>query len=213
MELILIFTGSFVVALSGALAPGTLLAATIAYSVKRGAAAGPLIILGHMILELGLLVLLIFGLSRFIFTETVIRIIFISGGFLMIILGGLMLRSKNRNHDNIPDKTEHLPSPFLSGIVVSVSNPYWTIWWLTIGMGYLLKALQHGILGIAAFFLGHILADFGWYTLVSYSVSRGKNLAGGKKQTILIFICGVFLILFGIWFFISGIRAESIPKV
>ena len=52
MEYFFIFMTSFVIALSGALAPGPLLAACISESTKHGFKSGPLMILGHAILEI-----------------------------------------------------------------------------------------------------------------------------------------------------------------
>ncbi len=50
---------SFVVALSGALMPGPLLTVTVGEATRRGFWAGPLIILGHGLLELTLVLLLL----------------------------------------------------------------------------------------------------------------------------------------------------------
>ncbi|HEY1405238.1 MAG TPA: LysE family transporter, partial [Spirochaetota bacterium] len=58
-----IFGSSFLIALSGAMMPGTLLTVTVAESTRRGMIAGPLLILGHAILEFALLLALLFGLA------------------------------------------------------------------------------------------------------------------------------------------------------
>jgi hypothetical protein len=31
--------------------------------------------------------------------------------------------------------------------VLSLSNPYWTIWWVTIGLGWMQKSLVYGVAG------------------------------------------------------------------
>ena len=49
-SLLTIVAGAFVVALSGAMAPGRVLTITISETLKRGFKAGPLIVLGHAIL-------------------------------------------------------------------------------------------------------------------------------------------------------------------
>ena len=41
---------------------------------------------------------------------------------------------------------------------MSAANPYWLIWWLTIGRGYDMFSMKYGWLGVALFFIGHILA-------------------------------------------------------
>jgi threonine/homoserine/homoserine lactone efflux protein len=88
----------------------------------------------------------------------------------------------------------------VSGIIGSISNPYWTIWWATIGLGYLVSSFKFGMLGVAVFFIGHILADLFWYSLISFSVARGKRFIGDRGYKALFYMCGIFLILFGLWF-------------
>ena len=63
----------------------------------------------------------------------------------------------------------------LTGILLSIANPYWFIWWATIGMGYIMYSVKFGLPGIISFFAGHILADLAWYYLVSFSVAKRNN--------------------------------------
>ena len=88
----------------------------------------------------------------------------------------------------------------LSGIHFSLTNPYWSIWWITIGLGYLMGSLRFGLPGVMAFFAGHIAADLLWYSMISYAVSKGKGLLGDKGYRYLLSACGIFLIFFGGWF-------------
>ena len=57
---------SFIVALSGALMPGPLLTVTVGEAARRGFWAGPLIIVGHALLELALVLLLLVGLGAWL---------------------------------------------------------------------------------------------------------------------------------------------------
>ena len=59
---------------------------------------------------------------------------------------------------------------FAAGVVATVANPYWLLWWATIGANFVALARQGGALGLVSFFSGHILADFLWYTLVAFLV-------------------------------------------
>jgi len=61
--------------------------------------------------------------------------------------------------------------PVVSGVLMSVANPYWIIWWATIGLGYILYSWRFGLWGVAFFFAGHILADLAWYTVVAAAVA------------------------------------------
>ena len=80
---------------------------------------------------------------------------------------------------------------------MSAANPYWLIWWLTIGLGYVMFSMKYGWLGVALFFVGHILADFAWYTLVSGAVAQGRRLISDRIYQGFLAGCGVFLFGFG----------------
>lgn len=60
------FLLGFTIGLTGALVPGPMLFATIEFSLKRGWLAGPEVFLGHMLVELMLFILILFGFASFI---------------------------------------------------------------------------------------------------------------------------------------------------
>ncbi|SHE28294.1 LysE type translocator [Desulfofundulus australicus DSM 11792] len=92
MELVAIFSTAFVVGLSGAMMPGPLLTVTIGESARRGFAAGPLVVLGHALLEGALVVALSLGLASLITAPPVARGIAVVGGIFLIYLGWGMAR-------------------------------------------------------------------------------------------------------------------------
>ncbi len=56
---------SFMLALSGVLMPGPLLTIAIGESLRRGFVTGPLLILGHGLLELALILTIVDGLRNY----------------------------------------------------------------------------------------------------------------------------------------------------
>jgi threonine/homoserine/homoserine lactone efflux protein len=207
LELAAIFGGSFTLALSGILTPGPILTVTIAESARRGFKAGPLIISGHALLELMVVLAIILGLGAYLKSALVMGIIASLGGAMLIWLGIGMVRtagSLSIGAQKAGDNLEHTPHPFVMGILASISNPYWTLWWATIGLGYLVAAMKLGLGGVVIFFLGHITADFAWYSIVSLGVSRGKALVKDKTYQIIIRFCGLFLLGFGVWFLVAA---------
>ncbi len=196
------------VALSGALMPGPLLTVTVAHSMKRGFPAGPLVVFGHMLLEIFLIVLILLGLKNFLSRPVVITTVFLAGGTILVYMGITLVRSGKKF--TLKPKSKDLSlltfNPVVSGIVVSLANPYWTIWWITIGMGYLIKALEYNLAGIGLFFSGHILADFTWYSFISYTTGKSKDIVEEKIYHRIIYGCGIFLILFGMWFLYGGLE-------
>jgi threonine/homoserine/homoserine lactone efflux protein len=206
-ELFLLAAGSFVIALSGALMPGPLLTVTISESARRGAGAGPLLIVGHGILEGALVLLVLGGLSAFMLRPGFTLTSFLLGGVILVAMGGIMVRdSKTVDLDSVTEKKGRSGNLLLLGILGSVSNPYWIIWWATVGLGYLAAAIKYGFPGVAAFFTGHIAADFAWYTLVSAAIAKGRSLFSRRGYRRTIFGCGLFLILFGGWFLVEGAK-------
>ncbi len=203
-----IFTTAFLIALSGAMMPGPLLAYTISASARYGFWAGPLLILGHAILELALIIVLVLGLDRFISSDRVTSIIGMVGGVVLIGMGLIMFRQgwhkvtlPLENSASIAENRKLI----IAGILVSMSNPYWFLWWATVGVAYLAWALKLGSAGIASFFAGHILADLGWYALVALIVATGRKAINDTVYSRLLLVCGLALVGLGGYFLVSGI--------
>ena len=204
MNIVLIFISSFVLALSGALVPGPLFTLTVSESLRRGAKAGPLIIFGHGLLEMALVLLLFFKVMPFLTGPDARMFISAAGGIILIVMGGMLFRdSRSIRLVLSAGQSKGGMHPAISGVLGSLSNPYWTIWWVTIGLGYLVSSLRYGVPGVVAFFAGHISADLLWYSLISYAVSRGQKIMGERGYRFLLSACGVFLVFFGGWF-LSG---------
>ena len=202
-----IFITSFIVALSGALMPGPLLTATVGESSRSGTRAGPLLICGHAILEITLVAALFLGLAPLLKNAHVTAGIGLAGGAILIWMAYGMFRSLPRL------RLESGASPgrgrgrlVAAGILVSLSNPYWSVWWATIGLAYILQSRAWGIAGVAVFYVGHILADFGWYSLVSVSVGKGRKYFTPLLYRSVVAVCAAFLVVFAGWFLWGGAR-------
>ena len=189
-----IFISSFVIALSGALMPGPLLTATISESSQRGFITGPLMIAGHAILELGLVIVLLLGLAPFFQLPVVFVASALAGAVILLWMAFGMFRKLPTLSLSLESKQTKLNHPMISGIVMSVSNPYWIIWWATIGIGYIFYSWHFGLWGIV-FFTGHILADLAWYSFISAAVAGNRNVFDGPLYRVLIALCCFWLFL------------------
>ncbi|HZK18439.1 MAG TPA: LysE family transporter [Clostridia bacterium] len=213
MELIYIAGTAFVVAFSGAMMPGPLLTVTITETVRRGFIAGPLLILGHGVLELALILALVFGLAAFLTLDIVGKLVALIGGAFLIWMGFGMARDVYRGRISLEiirgDQRAGGPRgmhPVLAGILVSLANPYWILWWATIGLGYITLSLKQGTAGVASFFGGHIMADLIWYSLISAAVVGGGRMLNVKVFRAVILVCGVFLVFLGGSFVYLGLK-------
>lgn len=207
LPLITIFTTSFVVALSGALMPGPLLSVTISESPRRGYLAGPLLIFGHGLLELTLVAALIFGLAPILQNPAVfITTAIVGAGVLAWMAWGMFRTLPSLTLQGISDQATGR-NLVVAGVLLSLANPYWTIWWVTIGLGYITHSLNLGIWGAISFFSGHILADLLWYTAISSTICKGRGFLSDRVYRMMIGCCAVFLVAFASLFAISGVRA------
>ncbi len=204
----LVFFTSFGVGFSGAVSPGPLLAYNIREAMGRGFIAGPLIVVGHAILELAVVIGLAMGVSRFLEDSPALAAIGFLGGLFLLWMGWGMVRSPARYLplEGTPSSTARGPGqPILGGVLVSLSNPFWSIWWLTVGLGYLVWSRDLGVAGVASFYTGHIMSDLVWYSLVSFAVASGRRFISPRVYTGLMIVCGLFLLALGGYFISSGV--------
>jgi threonine/homoserine/homoserine lactone efflux protein len=198
---------SFVLGLSGAMMPGPLLTVTITESVRRGAWAGPLLVAGHAALE-GVLVLLLFaGLDEVVRTPLVFSAVALIGGILLLWMGWGMLRSLPTLRLDLAANGDAAMHPLTAGVLVSLSNPYFILWWATIGLGYMVVAHEAGAAGVLTFYLFHILSDLVWYALVAGAVSFGRRFLSDRAYRFLVGSCALFLVGFGFYFGWRGMAA------
>ena len=212
-----VFSFSFLVALTGAMSPGPLLTYTIVKSVqsrRRGYLMGIWIITGHALLEAGIVLLLLLGFSFVLKNILVVRSIGFIGGAILIYFGGGIVRDVLK--DRIPtsflqssenpaksadDSPSCLNNPVVGGILVSMANPYWWVWWATIGLAFMVQfeiSFQDWT-KLAAFFIGHEAGDLIWYLLVSTLAFFGIQRLNKKAYYGILAVCGVFMILFGLY--------------
>ncbi len=213
-ELAAVATASFAIGFSGALSPGPLTVFTIREAARHGMRAGPLATLGHGVLELTLVVGLAFGLSHLLDEESIAAAsIAVAGGLALVVMGVKLLRSAPSEALLIADMPHHETDPtksrfgylaatriVLGGVVTTIANPYWFIWWATVGAVLTAESLAAGAAGPVAFFAGHILSDLAWLTLVASFVSSGRQRLGTRGYRALLTGCGAFLFALGFVF-------------
>jgi threonine/homoserine/homoserine lactone efflux protein len=197
---------TFIISFSGAIMPGPVLTVTISEVTKRGFISAPLIVLGHAIIELVLLILLMIGLSHFIKSSLVLGTIGILGCGALIWMGIGMLRDVRHLTLDL-DKVEDVKSsPVVAGILTSLANPYFTIWWATIGLKLISDAMTHNsAAGWVFFYVGHIGADMTWYCIVGLFISMGRKFISNNVYRGIIAVCAVLLLVFGVYFGYSGV--------
>lgn len=199
---------AFVVALSGAMAPGPYLTVTITRTLTKGRLSAALMLVGHAALEALLLIGFAFGLQRVWANPHVANVLALVGGAVLLWMGQDLLRGaiKGTLHaEATAAPSDSRLGPVLHGAAVSLANPYWLLWWMTIGVKLASDALAVGWIGVLAFFIGHELGDAAWYGFVIAAVSRGGHLLADRPYRTIIGACALFLLYLGARFALDGI--------
>jgi threonine/homoserine/homoserine lactone efflux protein len=193
MAFFLILSEAMLISLSGVLAPGPITAVAVSKG-SRSPLAGTQVAIGHGLVEIPLMVAVYWGVGSTLNSVLVRTAIGTAGGLFLLWMGIGLLRDSRQNAIL---KTSGNHSPVLSGVFFSVGNPYFLVWWGTVGAALIMRSLTFGILGFTTFALGHWVCDLGWNTLLSWISFRGGQFFGQKFQQVVFFISGIMLLFFG----------------
>jgi threonine/homoserine/homoserine lactone efflux protein len=228
---ILEFAGEVIVlSMSGVLSPGPLFLANIIYGSKQGYYAGIKIANGHMVVELLLIILSslgIFGLSHFSVGPAALRVVGMIGGIAIILfsvvqISNVVTRIRNTGDTiNTNNKGKKLAighgsnylffldkinrridrGPLVVGIIFTAMNPFFVIWWLTVGLKLISDSIYlFGIIGgTLVLFLFHIWMDYAWLALTAYLSSKGRSLFKMRTYYFFITCINITLILYGFY--------------
>jgi len=98
---------------------------------------------------------------------------------------------------------------FTAGIAATLTNPYWLLWWATIGANYVLLAQSRGMAGLGTFFTGHISADVVCFVLFALLASTGQQLFGQQFYRGLMLVLAVFLAILAVYFARMALTGEN----
>ncbi len=196
------FVLAFALGLTGALAPGPTLVATINASVAGGWTMGPRVTFGHMLSELLIVIVIIAGLATVALRYT--TAVAVIGGVALVIFGILTINGSRGISlaGSGSRKAAVMANPYFAGFFTSVANPYFWIWWLTVGSAMVIAGLAGGLFLACVFMAGHWCADLGWFTLVSTGISKGKTILSDTTYQRIMMACGIFLIIFGVYYLV-----------
>ncbi len=184
------------ISLSGVMAPGPITAATLAAG-ERNRHAGAWVCVGHVLVELPLIVLLAAGLGAFLESKGVRAGIGLVGGLLLLLMGVQLLVSLGRSEAGSSASVQR--HPLWIGIALSGANPYFLLWWATVGLTLTSQAMEFGILALVLFAVLHWMCDLGWLEVLSFAGFKGSAF-GNRSQKVISLACAVMLLGFGLKF-------------
>ncbi len=193
---------------SGALAPGPLFFANLSHAAKSGAKSGLLFSVAHSLVEFTLVMLLALGLLTVATELTVKLAIGVIGGTVLIIFGALQIHSSVTSRFEKPQMAKVASrSLFLIGITFTGLNPFFIIWWLTVGAQLIVLSLEFASLtGVVLMYICHVWMDYAWLTATAYLARMGTNVAGYRWYRIILALFGGILIYFGLTFLASPLK-------
>jgi threonine/homoserine/homoserine lactone efflux protein len=194
IDILIFLASAVVISLSGVMMPGSITAAVIAQSA-RSKKAGAFIAIGHAVIEIPLIFLLILGFDVVLKSQKVQVTIGIVGGGVLLWMAVQMLRDLRKAEYTAAEGYKR--SPVLTGFILSVSNPYFLLWWATVGLNLAMKARTLGALALVLFAIVHWLCDLVWLHLLAWASFKGSALLSAPRQKIVFGICAAALGFFG----------------
>lgn len=193
-----------VTSLSGVMMPGPMFTVTLAKSLKSPW-AGVLVSLGHAVIEVPLILLVYFGLASFFQNEIVKLVLSVIGGGMIVWMGVDLFRARRKLAREGRDTSYNA---FVAGILMSGLNPFFLVWWVTVGTLLLMNFLDAvGTWGLPFFIIVHWLCDLAWLSIVSVTIYRTHSFWGEKWQEWVFIVLSLALLYFGGQFIVKGIVA------
>lgn len=210
MDLLNFVATVIVVTASGALAPGPLFFGLLMQGSKEGARAGFSAAIGHTIIELPLVLALALGLLAAASQPAIKSVIGVIGGIGLICFGALQIYQtmKNKPESAEMPKARNLPaSSFVLGLALTGLNPYFILWWLTIGSVLIVQALAFAaILGVLIMYLSHVWMDYAFLTTIAHLGKKGKAVVGSRYYKLILVTFGVILVYYGATFVLAAVK-------
>ncbi len=116
---------------------------------------------------------------------------------------GIQIKSLFRKSKSIQINPKQ--GPLIAGILLSALNPFFIIWWLTIGFKLISDSMMiWAFSGILVMFILHIWMDFVWMGAISFLASKSRKILSSNNYKILMGGLSVMLVYFGVTFLIGG---------
>ena len=193
-----------ITSLSGVMMPGPMFTVTLAKSLKSPW-AGVMVSLGHAVVEVPLILLVYFGLVNIFQNDIVKLVLSVLGGGMIVWMGYDLFRARKKLAREGKDTSYNA---FTAGILMSGLNPFFLVWWVTVGSLLLMNFIAAvGTWGLPFFIIVHWMCDLIWLSLVSVTIYRTHSFWGEKAQEWVFIILSLALLYFGGQFIVKGIIA------
>ncbi len=188
---------------SGALAPGPLSISTIAIGNRSGWRGGLGVAIGHTIFEFPLYLLIGYGLINISLMSGIQWTLSILGGLALLYFTISIFKSKEISEDIDVFGGK---SALLTGITLTGLNPYFIIWWLTVGAKLILDIVSTVGIGLMpVFYVFHVWMDYFWLALLAFLGYSALRKLTGKPFKIFRYALGLLMLYFSAYFILDGL--------
>ena len=229
MSLLDLFLYVVLISSSGALSPGPLTVATVRYSLDYGKKAGLLISFGHMVFELPLVIAISIGVVTIINDLLVKFSIGLAGSTALIFFGLMEVRSffkyrrqAGNSRDTLTDGANDrryfligkkgVIQAILVGFIFTSLNPYFIIWWMSIGLTLIVSFLAYAsLIGILIMYVFHVWIDYAWLGFISYITYSGKRFLKPIHIRVISLVLSIVIIFLGVYL-LSSVLSELVAS-
>lgn len=146
--------------------------------------------------------LIYFGFTHLLASSVAQKIIRLFGGLILIYMGFRMIKAEKKTSGEYEDSGH---GSLIAGILATGANPYFLLWWATIGTALIMNAKVFGFISFLVFAITHWLCDLLWNTFVTVTVFKSRRFWTKRMHEIIFVFCFVVLVGFGTWFVISAL--------
>ncbi|MFX1298410.1 MAG: LysE family translocator [Promethearchaeota archaeon] len=205
---------AFILGIVVAIPPGSVTIIACQRALQFGFRNSIFFTLGSSLSDIFYLSLVYLGIANFIASNNAYKIIlWLISGSVLLIIGGYSIYSitkKNPNSELKIDFQANWLATFISGVIITLSNPMTIVGWLVIaGNFYLIwnekypNIKNYSIPTIIIIMLGVLV----WFIPLTFIISRIGKMLKEKFINILIIIGNLFLIGFGGMAYFYAIKA------
>lgn len=199
------FLSAIVLGIVVALPPGSVTIISFQRALLYGYKNSMIFTLGSCLSDIFYILLVYFGIANIVSNNGMLKIIlWLFCGFILLYLGidSLITLRKNKEvNDSKKILQKGTYGTFLSGILVTLTNPMTIVGWIAIAGNYFLiwnekypSSKNFSLITIFFIMIGVLI----WFAPLNYFVSRIKNILSEKVKIWLIILSNVFLISFGL---------------
>lgn len=212
---------------SGVLAPGPLFFSNLLLTLKKSRYDGFRVAAGHAMVEVPLVIALSAGLFSIHLLEPSSHWIALSGGIAILGFAGQQTFSVLKSAKGSMNTTNQSgaasvgllakckifslsknQNPIAIGALLSGLNPFFLLWWFTVGLKLIFDSQQFGMApGVALLLSFHIWMDFAWLGATGFLFSKASSLyaRSNKIQLILTLCATAIMIAYGVTFVLSSL--------